>query len=221
MTQPTDSGRRRFLAATAGIVGMTATTGGQTQVPAGMHADPVSVRDFGARGDGQSDDTAAIQSAIDSIAGRGGTVVFPAGRYLITRTLRVRSLNPIALVGTMFGQVFNAANGPALLIGRAMDYVIEYAAPNSAHRGAHGAGMISGLAFVDPSTPNNAAPGRRRVIAALHLKDFALGLVDSCTFHWIRGSAIVSEFAVMTTIRGCRVRSCGDASGSDAGAIRR
>ncbi|MCA9169318.1 MAG: right-handed parallel beta-helix repeat-containing protein [Planctomycetales bacterium] len=42
--------------------------------------------DFGAVGDGQSDDTAAIQRAID--AGQGG-VQFSAGTYRITRSLRI------------------------------------------------------------------------------------------------------------------------------------
>jgi parallel beta-helix repeat protein len=40
----------------------------------------VNVRDLGARGDGQADDTAAIQEAID----RGGSVVFPRGVYRVT-----------------------------------------------------------------------------------------------------------------------------------------
>lgn len=51
-------------------------------------AGATDVRDFGARGDGVTDDTAAFQAAIDAteaVAGRasGGTVVVPAGEYLI------------------------------------------------------------------------------------------------------------------------------------------
>jgi polygalacturonase len=42
-----------------------------------------SVRDFGAKGDGKTLDTAAINRAIDSAAkAGGGTVFFPAGDYL-------------------------------------------------------------------------------------------------------------------------------------------
>jgi parallel beta-helix repeat protein len=41
------------------------------------------VTSFGARGDGSTDDTAAIVRARDA-AGSGGTVVFPAGTYLIS-----------------------------------------------------------------------------------------------------------------------------------------
>ena len=44
----------------------------------------VNVRDQGARGDGKTDDTAAIQKAIDAVAGTGGTVYVPDGVYMVT-----------------------------------------------------------------------------------------------------------------------------------------
>lgn len=45
-----------------------------------------SVKDFGAKGDGQTDDTAAIQQALDE---HGNRLFFPAGTYLITQTLKI------------------------------------------------------------------------------------------------------------------------------------
>ena len=41
-----------------------------------------NVRDYGAKGDGSTRNTAAIQQAIDAAAKQAGTVVFPAGTYL-------------------------------------------------------------------------------------------------------------------------------------------
>ncbi len=50
--------------------------------------DPAAIT-LQARGDGKSDDSAAIQSAIDSARneGRGGIVFVPSGRYRLTRTI--------------------------------------------------------------------------------------------------------------------------------------
>lgn len=59
-----------------------APTAGQcAPMPAAGQA--INVRDKGARGDGVSDDTAAIQAAIDQMAGTGGMVWVPDGTYLI------------------------------------------------------------------------------------------------------------------------------------------
>lgn len=49
-----------------------------------------NVRDYGARGDGSTLETAAIQRAIDACAVAGGTVLLPPGRYL-SGTLFMRS----------------------------------------------------------------------------------------------------------------------------------
>jgi len=51
-----------------------------------------AVRDFGARGDGKHDDTAAIQLAIDAArqAGQGAIAYLPTGRYVLSRTLVVK-----------------------------------------------------------------------------------------------------------------------------------
>ena len=48
----------------------------------------VSVKDFGAVGDGVTDDTAAIQAAVDAVWDAGGGVVYaPGGTYLVTATI--------------------------------------------------------------------------------------------------------------------------------------
>lgn len=49
-----------------------------------------SVKEYGAVGDGTTDDTSAIQDALDSLQS-GGTVFFPKGTYLIKRSLTVYS----------------------------------------------------------------------------------------------------------------------------------
>ena len=50
----------------------------------------VSVKDFGAVGDGTTDDTAAIQAAIDAVqTAGGGTVYVPKGQYKTTDVIRI------------------------------------------------------------------------------------------------------------------------------------
>jgi hypothetical protein len=55
---------------------------------------------FGAAGDGATDDTAALQDALDAaVAAGGGTVFLPAGSYVISDTLSIPAGVPIRLVG--------------------------------------------------------------------------------------------------------------------------
>lgn len=51
--------------------------------PLSVSALVVSVKDFGAKGDGATDDATAIQSALDSLSTKGGIIFFPAGTYII------------------------------------------------------------------------------------------------------------------------------------------
>lgn len=70
-------------------------------------SDIINVKDKGAKGDGVTDDTLAIQSAINSLPNQGGVVFFPIGEYIITDTItigngtkdNVSSKNCIALIG--------------------------------------------------------------------------------------------------------------------------
>ncbi len=79
-------------------------------------ADDTNVRYFGARGDGVTDDTAAIQAAIDSVSSTaapgvifeedrtvGGTVHFPRGKYRITDTLLVGPNTTLTGTGSALG----------------------------------------------------------------------------------------------------------------------
>jgi hypothetical protein len=101
-------GRRKLLA-TVGIAGVAAVTGGlfnltkanadetttssddvtyqystgPIRTASDKLAEWVSVKDFGAVGDGTTDDTAAIQLAFNQ-TGTGGAVFFPAGTYLVS-----------------------------------------------------------------------------------------------------------------------------------------
>ena len=76
----------------------------------------VSVRDLrfagGARGDGRSDDTRAIQAAIDA----SSVILIPRGRYLVTAPLRVPSGRRIIGQGTESILVKRSEDGLALIV---------------------------------------------------------------------------------------------------------
>lgn len=55
-----------------------------------------NVRDFGAKGDGTTLDTVAIQKALDACGKAGGTVTFPAGTYL-SKPIVLRSRTTVVL----------------------------------------------------------------------------------------------------------------------------
>lgn len=95
-------------------------TGGADRTQHDKNADVVSVKDFGAVGDGSADDTAAIQAAIDAVtslggASRGGEVLMPAGYYKTTAPILMK--HGVSLRGTMSRAPGGAKNGATAIFG--------------------------------------------------------------------------------------------------------
>lgn len=59
----------------------------------------VSVKDFGAVGDGVTDDTAAIQAAVDSMT-EGGILYFPTGKFRLTDEITIPPVGALILQGS-------------------------------------------------------------------------------------------------------------------------
>ncbi|MDD3926099.1 MAG: glycosyl hydrolase family 28-related protein [bacterium] len=103
------------------------------------------VRAYGAKGDGTTDDTTAIQNAIDSFSS-GGIVFFPSGTYVITSALTVRK--GIILQGSGRGcpinngftttTIQNNGTGVALNISSAWDITIRDIAVLGNANSSHG-----------------------------------------------------------------------------------
>ena len=90
--------------------------------------DTVSVKDFGAVGDGVADDTAAIQAAIDASAGR--TLLLSAGTYKITTSLLITDnlklcgeginrtfINLVAATQIPVVKIYTTAGSTAAIVG--------------------------------------------------------------------------------------------------------
>ena len=80
----------------------------------------VNVRQKGAKGDGRTDDTAALQAALDKVAGTGGTVLVPDGVYMVDaaseRRLKIRNDTTLKLSpGATIKAIPNGAQSYALL----------------------------------------------------------------------------------------------------------
>ena len=161
----------------------------------------VSVKDFGAVGDGVTDDTAAIQAAINSITATGGAVYFPVpGIYKVTAQINITSDNAITLYSEM-GPDNSASPDGYISLGA----TIAGAIFNISARGS----SVRGLWFRDPTSVLGVSQGTRAINAALKLSVFGMGKVEDCAFDGLLGSAIEIDSMIRGHIVRPHIRDCG------------
>lgn len=85
-------------------INVTSTSGSEARSLADRYDDVINVKDFGAVGDGVTDDSTAIQSALDA----GNDVFFPDGDYLVGTKLTKSG---------SFWRILGAGNDRTVLIG--------------------------------------------------------------------------------------------------------
>lgn len=90
-------------AANAGEVRSNSVSPGLAAIPlaavdSGLRVFNVRDPQFGAKGDGRSDDTTAIQAALDA-GGRSSLICFPPGTYLVSAALQFESAQQLMAIG--------------------------------------------------------------------------------------------------------------------------
>jgi parallel beta-helix repeat protein len=102
----------------------------QLPTPASSLIANVKKTPFNAKGDGKTDDTAAIQSAINAVAGTGGTVVVPSGTYMVDTHyngsfgIRLGSKMTFAMAsGAVLQAITNDFDGYSILTAGSVDNV--------------------------------------------------------------------------------------------------
>jgi len=91
----------------------------------------ISVKDFGAVGDGVTDDTVAIQAAVSYVGSIGGAIFFPTGSYLVSSTINILDSGIVfageSAVGTFEGSkiIGNVATPAAIFsIGNFVEHIL-------------------------------------------------------------------------------------------------
>lgn len=142
----------------------------------------VDVRLYGAKGDGNSDDTAAIKAALSAAASGARSVFFPAGTYIINESLAPTA--DMALVGAGFrrsflkpGSRFKTASRTRQLIQITADRV-----------------QVRDLGFL----------GEGVVVAAIGASGAADALIERC---WFDAASMWSVFFTASS-RNCGIVEC-------------
>jgi hypothetical protein len=150
-------------------------------------AETKNVKDFGARGNGSTDDTAAIQAAVTAAHNSGGAVFFPPGNYRVTSTIRAEGGNPnflfISLIGSGIWSTI-AGNFPGWLVDL-----------------TGGPSDNASMVTVEKLSFNNGHPNG----GGLRLASAIVTTVKECVFSGHKGIALYSTKT--SSIRDCRFTS--------------
>jgi hypothetical protein len=158
----------------------------------------VSVKQFGAKGDGVTDDTVAIQSAIDS--GLGG-VYFPRGIYIVSAPINIKLLRDVygqgaelsvikAKDGTTFDQVIKSESPSG--------YSYVYLSKLTIDGNKSGGAVVGGILYDDVHVPSYISD-----VTVIECANYGIRLYD-CTVVTLRTVWVNRPESFCLDIDSCR-----------------
>jgi hypothetical protein len=185
-----------------------------------------NVVDFGAKGDGATDDSAAIQAAVNSLVNTGGIVYLPANlMYKVNSSIDIRSNFAIWIVSDMHhGQPVGSPPGPGPSIGKGYvqpgmeitNGIFRWRRPDGNAAGRAGGGGLRHVTIADPPLPGNQIGRNTTIDAAVWIEDAGAFDIQDCFFDELKGSAIKMGVVTVCRVRGGRIYRCGDSVDSTA-----
>tara|TARA_R110000803_G_scaffold145957_1_gene211808 strand:+ start:617 stop:2452 length:1836 start_codon:yes stop_codon:yes gene_type:complete len=161
----------------------------------------VNVQDFGATGDGTTNDTVAVQAAIDSIP-NGGSVYFPSGTYRIARTVGTNDSWGIKVTAsniTLLGDDAYLRRYDTDISTYALAYPILFVGtPDSNVASLTGNFTVDSLKFIGENTQHaisGGAPSDKR--NAIEFKNTQATTIRNCQFTSTDSAAIFYQYPVM------------------------
>ena len=160
--------------------------------------------DYGAKGNGTTDDSTSIQNALDSLSSTGGIIYFPVGTYKVSTPVSFYSNQTLWFEN---GAIIKAGtSGQSHIMGSKIDTTI------TAYNGVHD-GVIYGATFDGSAFNSNTL-----LFGTAHAKNI---LIDSCSFINPFG---LSHNIEINSSKNVRIKNCffnrGANVGSDAEMIQ-
>jgi hypothetical protein len=168
----------------------------------------VSVKDFGAVGDGVTDDTAAIQATLNASLG----VFVPAGIYRITSSLVLNSGNHLVGAGQSATTLLSEIIGGSLLkttaSSAAFIRVADMKLQGNGLTGASGNGHA--VNFIDPAVGSGSFTPQNSLLERLFITGFkGQDVATNSASPTISSAAVIMYDTLAVTCRNVAVTNCG------------